>query len=146
METGKRQRSEGLCLQGASKSYRGRTGEEGISGPIAGLDHWRRLKQLWPDMQLQERTKLIHMSLYALDLKRHLACSTQRKDKLDLLAALTESSISGGLWKIMQQKPGGKGSGKMSPKICHQREAIWAPCLALVIAFSIWKLLLLGCF
>lgn len=70
---------------------------ERIRGPTAGLDHWRRLKQLRPDMQLYERTKLLHLSFYVLDLKRHPACGTQRKDKLDLLAALTESSVSGGL-------------------------------------------------
>ena len=46
-------------------------------------------------MQLQERTKLLHLSLYVLTPKRHLFRDIQRKNELDPQGSLIESSISG---------------------------------------------------
>lgn len=123
-ETGKRRQSEVFFLQLASRGYWARRGKEGINGSTARLGHWRGTKQLSPQRQLQERTKLLHLSLYVLTPKRHQLWGIQREDKLDVLASLTEFSISDGRQKTMQQKPGGKDPGKMPSKVLHQRETI----------------------
>jgi len=59
------------------------------------VDHWKGTKQLRHNMQLQERTKLLHLSLYVLTPKRHLFWDIQRKNELDPQGSLIESSISG---------------------------------------------------
>ena len=78
-----------------SRYCRGRRRREEINGPAAGVDHWKGTKQLRHNMQLQERTKLLHLSLYVLTPKRHLFWDIQRKNELDPQGSLIESSISG---------------------------------------------------
>ena len=84
-----------FTLQLASRYCRGRRRREEINGPAAGVDHWKGTKQLRHNMQLQERTKLLHLSLYVLTPKRHLFWDIQRKNELDPQGSLIESSISG---------------------------------------------------
>ena len=77
-------------------------------------------------MQLQESTKLLHLSLYVLTPKRHLFGDIQKKNELDTLGSFIESSISGMQVKKqqleldMEQWTGSKlGKEYIKPAHCH---------------------------